>query len=89
MSIKITDIILSLAIGLLAIYTVHDFIVTDACLDSGGAINTETGHCIDENYHEQYMVFSPVLLSIYFVIGLIFSVLSALIIKSIRRANSE
>ena len=89
MSIKFTDIILGIALGLIAIYLTHDFIVADACLDMGGGIAPNSGFCIDENYHEQYMVVTPVLLVIYFFIGLVISVVSALVIKAVRRAKGE
>lgn len=47
MSVKLMDIILSIALGFVAIYIVHGFIVTDACLDTGGFIEPESGLCND------------------------------------------
>lgn len=88
MSVKAIDIILSISLGLLVIYVSHSFLVTDACLDMGGAIDSETGSCFDENYHEQYMVITPVLFAIYFAIGLFVSLLSVFLIKLIRRTKS-
>ena len=72
----------------MATYTAHIFLIVDACLDMGGSIDKTTGSCIDENYHEQYMVISPALLAVYFVIGLLVSLMSAFIIKAIRSAEN-
>jgi hypothetical protein len=88
MRAKAIEIILSIALGLLAIYMVHCFLAVDTCLDMGGSIDSETGVCRDENYHEQYLVLSPALLTIYFFIGLVVSLLSVFIIKTIRRPKS-
>lgn len=84
MKVKPVDIFLSIGLGLLAIYAAHSFLVVDACLDMGGSIDEDTGSCVDENYHEQYMVLSPVLLGIYFFIGIVVSLVSVFTIKTIR-----
>lgn len=55
----------------------------------GGFIDPKSGLCNDENYHEQYLVVTPVLLAIYFFIGLLVSVVSALVIKAVRGAKGE
>ena len=88
-NIKALDIILSVGLGILAIYTAHSFLIIDICLDMGGSIDKTTGSCIDENYHEQYIVISPVLLAVYFVIGMLVSLISAFIIKAIRGAKND
>jgi 4-hydroxybenzoate polyprenyltransferase len=41
----------------------------------GGTIDKETGACLDESYHEQYMVLSGAILATYFVIGFINTVI--------------
>lgn len=87
MSTKPIDIIVSIGLGLISIYAAHSFLVVDTCLDMGGAFDEKTGVCLDSNYHELHMVFSGVLLSIYFVIGLIVSLMSAFIITKIRASK--
>jgi hypothetical protein len=42
----------------------------------GGTIDQETGACLDESYHEEFIVLSGAILAIYFVIGFIVSALS-------------
>jgi len=88
MRFKPIDIVISILLGLLAIYFAHGFLVIDACLDMGGSIESESGVCLDENYHKQYMVFSQLLLAVYFVIGLVVSLLSVFTIKTIRRTKN-
>jgi len=87
MSTKPIDIIVSIGLGLISIYAAHSFLVVDACLDMGGAFDEKTRVCLDSNYHEIHMVFSGALLSIYFVIGLIVSLMSAFIITKIRASK--
>jgi hypothetical protein len=89
MKVKATDICLSIGLGLLAIYAAHDFFVVDACLDMGSAIDEATGSRLDNNYHEQRMVFSPALLVIYFFIGLVVSLVSVLTIKALRGTKGD
>lgn len=88
MKVKPIDIFLSIGLGLLSIYAAHSFLVVDACLNMGGALDESAGSCLDENYHEQHIVFSPVLLVIYFFIGLVVSLVSVFTIKTIRGAKS-
>ncbi|CED60564.1 putative uncharacterized protein [Moritella viscosa] len=87
MNARIIDIILSISLGLLVIYASHNFLIVDSCLDMGGAIDQKTGSCFDENYHELYMVVTPALTAIYFVIGLLVSLLSIFTIKRIKRTK--
>jgi hypothetical protein len=86
MNIKPIDIIGSILLGLLVIYLTHRFMVVDSCLDLGGAIEGESGMCIDAEGEEQSMMLSVPLLCIYFVLGLVVSMVSAITIKKIRCA---
>ena len=80
------DILGSILLGLLAIYLVHRFMVVDSCLDLGGAIEGESGKCIDADGNEQGMGLTAALLCTYFVLGLIVSLASVITIKKIRCA---
>ena len=79
MKSTLIKIVISILIGLLAVYLFQRFIVVDSCLDLGGSIN-ESGLCIYKNGLEQYIVISSVLLSIYFTIGIIISLVCAYIL---------
>jgi hypothetical protein len=86
MNIKPIDIIGSILLGLFAIYLLHRFMVVDSCLDLGGAIESESGVCIDAEGNELSMMLTAPLLCIYFVLGLVVSMASAFTIKKIRCA---
>lgn len=87
MNSKLIRIVISILIGLLAIYAAHRFLIVDVCLDSGGSIN-EAGVCIDENYHEQYIVISIALLAMYFALGLIVSLASVFVLGKLSSASN-
>jgi hypothetical protein len=48
MGIRATEIVLSVGFGLLAIHATHSLLIVDVCLDMSGAIDEETGACLDE-----------------------------------------
>jgi hypothetical protein len=88
MLIKPLDIIGSILLGLLAIYLAHRFMVVDWCLDRGGAIDHEADVCIDAEGNEQNMVLTSPLLCIYFVLGLVVSLTTAITANKIRGARN-
>ncbi len=69
--------------GFLAIFAIHSFLVVDACLDMGYVINKESSACVDGNGHEQHIAFSAVMLVMYFVLGLMVSLISVLILSKV------
>lgn len=59
-----------LLIGLLSVYGFHDFMLVDVCLDSGGAIDKETGACLSrDTYEEYYFVFTWQAIVLYTFVG--------------------
>jgi len=89
MDTKPFDILGSILLGLLAIYLVHRFMVVDSCLDLGGAIERESGVCINADGEEQAMRLTVPLLCIYFVLGLVVSLASVITVKKIRCTNNR
>ena len=88
MRIESLDIILGVGLGLLAIYITHDFLWVDRCLDMGGAIERETGVCIDINGHVQpVLTFSS--LAVCFFLGLLVSLIAMLTVKKLRSLSKS
>ncbi len=89
MSIKPIDIVLSIGLSLLAIFVVHRFFMIDSCLDMGGAIERFSMACRVGDNLEKRLEISSVLLSLYFLIGIIVSLGSVFAIKKVRDFNTN
>jgi len=88
MRIEPLDIIVGIGLGLLAIYIMHGFVLVNKCLDMRAAIEQKAGVCIDINGHEQ-PVLTISLLAVYFLLGLLVSLIAMLTIKKLRGMNKN
>lgn len=75
-SVSTIQCVLSIGVGLLAAYGLHNWLIIDICLDQGGFIDESSGACFDENYHQVYIVISLRLWLVYLCFGFLVSLLT-------------
>jgi len=81
---KYVSLIAGFIVGSFVVYGLNKFMLTDACLDSGGAINKVTGACISNHTDEEfYIVLSWSVILIYLLAGIVSTVITALLLNKI------
>jgi len=80
---KIGSVTVGVIVSLLAIYQLHNFLLVDACLDSGGQYQRESALCLGQDGYEHTIVLSDFMLFVYFIVGLAVSVITAYLVHKL------
>jgi hypothetical protein len=67
--------------SLLAIWSLHTFLVVDDCLDQGGSFDYATAKCLLENGQVYDSNIATVVLALYFVVGFSVSFIVSSVIR--------
>ena len=69
--------------SLLAIWSLHTFLVVDDCLDQGGSFTYDVGKCVLENGQAYESTFASYAIVLYCVVGFSVSFLVSTLIKKV------
>jgi len=76
-------------VSLITILVINKFTIVDNCLDNGGSFSYETGQCLLANNEIHTASFTPYLVGIYFILGIIIAFTVFRIIKKLFKLNTE
>ncbi len=75
--------------SLLCIWLLHSFFIVDDCLDQGGSFDYKTSQCLLENGQYYQNSFSAIALIVYVIVGFVFSLIVAKLIRTILDKKSN
>ena len=69
--------------SLFVLWKLHEFMLVDHCLDSGGSYQYSTGKCLIENGSALELKLTAPMLILYFIVGLIVSLFVAVLVRKL------